>query len=152
MTDAGEVTLKEVLNDDWDRVIALRRTEGDDRLVASNACSLAETRINIHATALAICVAGEIVGFLMYERLAEEGRPHAYSIFRLMVDARHRGRGIARAAIRHVIDRLMNDPELELISICYVADNAAARNLYRSLGFKEIGLDEDGEMIAEFRP
>ncbi len=39
-------------------------------------------------------------------------------------------------------------PNLERITICYHPENALAQAFYASFGFKEIGLDDDGEMIA----
>jgi diamine N-acetyltransferase len=152
VSDPSVVTLSDVTADTWKRVVALRTAAGDDKLVASNVYSLAEARFNPHAVPLVILEGSDVVGFLMYERLAGEGCPHAYSIYRLMVDVRHRGRGIARAALSQLIAVLQGDPQWERISICYVPGNAAARHFYESLGFKDVGLDADGEVIAEIVP
>ena len=35
------------------------------------------------------------------------------------------------------------------VSISYMPDNPVAKPFYASFGFVEVGMDEDGEMIAE---
>jgi diamine N-acetyltransferase len=85
----------------------------------------------------------------VYESLESDGRPHDYSIYRLMVDKRQQGKGYGRAALELAIDEIRQDRHVNRITISYVPGNPVSKRFYGSLGFQEVGLDEDGEMIAE---
>ncbi|MFA5951465.1 MAG: GNAT family N-acetyltransferase [Hyphomicrobium sp.] len=145
----GEISLRAVTAENWHAVAALRVAPSQEDLVASNRYSLEESRTNPDAVPLAIYLGLEPVGFLMYETLADEGHPHVYSIYRLMIDAAHQGRGHGRMALKALLATLRADRALERITICYVPENASAARFYASLGFRDVGLDEDGEMVAE---
>ena len=70
-------------------------------------------------------------------------------IYRFMIDRRHQGKGYGRAALVLALDEIRALPHVRKVSISYMPDNATAKAFYASLGFVEVGLDEDGEMIAE---
>lgn len=145
----GEISLRAVTAENWDTLAALSVAPSQVDHVASNRHSLEESRTDPDAVPLAIYLGEEPIGFLMYETLADEGQPHVYSIYRLMIDAAHQGRGHGRTAIEALLTTLRADRALERITICYVPENAAAARFYASLGFRDVGLDEDGEMVAE---
>lgn len=143
------IVLREVCSALAERLRRLDVAESQRSFVASNSRSLEELAGEPDAVALAVCVDEEPVGFLMYDRLSDGGRPGVYSIYRFMIDARHQGRGYGRAAIGQLLDRLRQDPRSERVTICYLPSNETAQRLYAGFGFREMGLDEDGEMIAE---
>lgn len=143
------ITLCEVCPSLAERLCQLEVADSQRSFVASNRQSLEDWAGEPDAVALAVCVEHEPVGFLMYERLADAGRLGAYSIYRFMIDARHQGLGYGRAAIAQLLDRMREDPRLKRITICYLPYNEAARRLYAGFGFREIGLDDEVEMIAE---
>jgi diamine N-acetyltransferase len=70
-------------------------------------------------------------------------------IYRFMIDRAWQGRGYGKAALREVLKEIGGLGHIRHVSICYELENEAARRLYRSAGFVEQGLDEDGEMIAD---
>ena len=113
--------------------------------VASNADSLAEAEEDADARPRALLSGDRLVGFLMYE--APEGNSEA-RIYRLMIDPAEQGHGFGRAAVRAVLAEIRAIGSVTEVSICYDPGNEAARRLYREAGFREEGLDEDGEMIA----
>jgi diamine N-acetyltransferase len=126
-------------------VEALRLADDQTDLVASNVESLAEADEDADARTRAVVAAGRIVGFLMYE-LFEGGR--AANIYRFMIDHAEQGRGYGRAALARLLDEIATEPGVERIEICYMPENAGARRLYGEAGFVEVGVDEDGEIIA----
>ena len=147
-----DVALQSITRENFEAVIALEVAASQRDYVASNLYSLAESSFQPTFRPRAILCDGEVVGFLMYESFDEEGRPPAYSIFRLMVDRHHQGRGIGHRAMRCVLDEIRALGPFEHIMICYVPSNRVARDFYASLGFRERGLSEaTGEMIAEIR-
>ncbi|MFC3324439.1 GNAT family N-acetyltransferase [Mesorhizobium cantuariense] len=127
-------------------VAALGLAPEQMNFVASNAESLEEAETDGDAQPRVIVAGDRVVGFLMYEapRDNDEAR-----IYRFMIDRASQGRGYGKAALREVLDEIKRLGHVGHVSICYEPDNEAARNLYRSAGFVEEGLDEDGEMIAD---
>ena len=144
-----DVRLKDVTEDNWRDVIALRLDAGQEDLVASNLYSIAESKFDPDARPRAVYAGKRVVGFLMYESLESDGRLHDYSIYRLMIDKRQQGKGYGRAALELAIDEMRQDRHVNRITISYVPGNPVSKRFYGSLGFEEVGLDEDGEMIAE---
>ncbi|WP_246682263.1 GNAT family N-acetyltransferase [Mesorhizobium sp. B3-2-1] len=126
-------------------VTALQLAPEQMDFVASNADSLREARSDRDARPRAVIVGDQPVGFLMYEvpRDDDEAR-----IYRFMIDRAWQGRGYGKAALRAVLEEIGGLGHIRHVSICYEPENEAARRLYRSAGFVEEGLDEDGEMIA----
>lgn len=129
------------------RSLALALELGPDQshLVASNRNSLKEAARDRHARPRLVVRGEEAVGFLMYEAPAGEDEA---TLYRFMIDRSQQGKGFGRATLRLVLDEIAGLGHVRSISICYEPSNEAARRLYRSAGFIETGLDEDGEMIA----
>jgi RimJ/RimL family protein N-acetyltransferase len=88
---------------------------------------------------------GEPVGFLM---LAERSDVHreAY-LWRLLIDARHQGRGIGSRALRLVGERLAAEGDTVLMT-SWVDGPGGPERFYRRLGFVPTGEIDDGEIVA----
>jgi hypothetical protein len=54
--------------------------DDQQNLIASNAVSIAESMFNPYAGPKAIYAGKKLVGFVMYESLHEDDKPHEYSI------------------------------------------------------------------------
>ena len=147
-----KIRLKDVTADNWEAVTELKLAKGQKHTVAGNAYSLAESKFNPYAVPRAIYAGKKLVGFIMYETLHEEDEPNTYSIYRFMIDKRQQGKGYGRRALEQVIEEISRKEDCKRITICYVPSNTTAKQFYASIGFKDIGLDEDGEMIAEMLP
>ena len=146
------VHLEEVTADNWEEVVDLELADDQEDLVADNAYSLAESKFNPSAVPKAIYAGKKLIGFVMYEPMIDDDRPHDYLIYRFMIDESLQGKGYGRAALNAIIDEIRRDPECQRIVISYMPENKTARKFYASLGFKEVGKDDDGEIIAELRP
>ena len=146
-----KITLREVNAENWEEVVDLELEEEQEDYVASNAYSIAESKFNTYAVPLAIYAGKKVVGFLMYETLHGEGEPETYSIYRFMIDRRWQGKGYGRRALEQTIKDIGRRSDCHRITICYVPDNEMAKGFYASLGFREVGLNDDGEMVAEIR-
>jgi RimJ/RimL family protein N-acetyltransferase len=88
---------------------------------------------------------GEPVGFLM---LAErtDAHPETY-LWRLLVDARHQGRGIGRRALRLVGEQLATQGDT-MLQTSWVEAPGGPEGFYRRLGFVPTGEIDDGEIVA----
>ena len=76
------------------------------------------------------------VGFTQVVAIDERNR---HGMFGIGIDARHRGRGHGRAAIEHVFAAARDDGRLDKIVLHVASDNPAAE-LYRRLGFVDVGI------------
>ena len=144
-----DVRLKDVTEDNWHDVIALRLDAGQEDLVASNLYSIAESKFDPDARPRAVYAGDKVVGFLMYDAGEPDDAPREALIYRFMIDRTHQGKGYGRAALACAIDEIRAIGGVSRISISYMPDNPTAKPFYASFGFVETGLDEDGEMIAE---
>ncbi len=142
---SGDVELKDVTAKNWRAIARLELARDQKDLVADNLHSIAESKFDPDARPRAIYAGGEPVGFLMYDASDDEAL-----IYRFMIDRRHQGKGYGRAALVLAIDEIRAMPKVRKVSISYMPDNNAAKAFYASLGFIEVGVDEDDEMIAEF--
>lgn len=147
-----KIRLKEVTADNWEAVTELKLAKEQRHVVADNAYSLAESKFNPYAVPRAIYAGKKLVGFIMYETLHEEDEPNTYSIYRFMIDRKQQGKGYGRRALEQVIEEISRKEDCKRITICYVPSNITAKQFYASIGFEDVGLDEDGEMIAEMLP
>ena len=82
---AKKVRLRDVTADNWEEVVDLEVSDEQEDFVADNAYSLAESKFDPYVKPRAIYAGKRVVGFLMYESLESDGRPHDYSIYRLMI-------------------------------------------------------------------
>lgn len=139
------VTLRDITRDNWLQCIRLRVAPDQEKFVASNAVSLAQSKYEPEWQPYAIYDDERMVGFIMYGLEPNEGQ---YWIQRLMVDAAFQRRGYGRTAMRLALQRLQALPDRPAIAISYEDHNEVARQLYASLGFRETGEIIEGEVVA----
>lgn len=149
LTPRGEETvlaveLREITVENWEECIALRVSEAQRGMVASNVYSLAQAKVQPECVPLAVYADDTMVGFVMYALDRDDGN---WWIYRLMIDERYQGRGYGRAALRCTIGRIRQEPVCPRIMISLKPDNVAARALYRSEGFVETGQRIGGEDV-----
>jgi len=141
---SANVKLKDVTAKNWRAVARLKVAPDQSDLVADNFESIAESKLDPDAHPRVVYVGDEPVGFLMYDASDEEAL-----IYRLMIDRRHQGKGYGRAALVLAINEIKALPNISKIAISYMPNNKVAKAFYASLGFKEAGLDEGGEMVSK---
>lgn len=140
-----DVELREITRENWRACVRLKVAPGQERMVATNAASLAQASYEPECVPLAVYECETMVGFVMYARDPDDQQVWVY---RLMIDEQHQRRGYGRAALLRLIERLRAQPDCESVSISYLEDNEAARQLYASIGFRETGQVIDGEAVA----
>ena len=82
-----------------------------------------------------------IVGFIMmgYYEVKEY-----YTLWKFMIDKRYQNRGYGRRALELGIRYLRNRFNVSEIYTGVIPGNTIAKNLYKSVGFKETGVIESG--------
>jgi len=144
-----EIKLRDVTADNWQAVVALELDPDQVELVASNAESLEEAQYDPDARPRVVYAGDRIVGFLMYDPGEADDEEREATIYRFMIDRHFQGKGYGRSALAAALKEIEAIVGIRKVSIGYMPENPITRQFYASLGFKEVGLDEDGEMIAE---
>jgi diamine N-acetyltransferase len=140
------ISLREITRDNWRECVRLKVADDQQKFVASNAVSLAQSKYEPECVPLAVYDGDIIVGFVMY-RPEDYGISKLWFIDRLMVGAQYQGKGYGRAAMEALIARLKAVPGYNAILISFVPGNEAAEKLYSSLGFVDTGEIEEGEIV-----
>ncbi len=149
-----KITLREITADTVIPVIKLSVSEAQQKFVAPNAVSLAQALFSPVAWYRAIYFGEEPVGFVM---LADDSlldpvpeKPEI-GVWRFMVDAKHQGKGIGRAALQLVIDHVRSKGLFEKLELSFVPGEGSAERLYASMGFRRTGQVDHGEQVMELR-
>ena len=145
------VTLSEIRPDIEDAVLALRVSPAQDRFVSGVARSLidAATEPEGKPWIRAVLADGIPVGFVMvsWDVVPVPGRLWGpYYLWRLLVDARHQGRGYGTAAVRLVADAVRAGGGDTLFTSCGQGEGSP-QPFYEALGFVPTGeVDSHGEV------
>ncbi|MGW4375857.1 GNAT family N-acetyltransferase [Streptomyces albidoflavus] len=144
------VTLGPVTDANWRAVADLAPHDDQRRFVAALGARylLLSLREEVW-TSLAVEADGHTVGHLMWAYDADED---AHWVGGMLVDAAEQGRGVGRAALNVLLDRLAADPGCREIRLSVHPDNTAATRLYTALGFRPTGLLEDDEAVLALTP
>lgn len=138
-----KVTLRDIDKDNYVEAIKLKVAPDQERFVASNAASLAQSKFEPLWLTQGIYNDDTMVGFVMYGHDPDFG----WGVLRLMVGAEYQGRGYARAAMEQVLAHIKSEGGTS-VGISYEYDNQVARQFYGSMGFVETGEQPFGEPFA----
>lgn len=139
----------------WE-VIDLKVNDNQKGFVATNTQSIIEAYAALSSGHVALPFGiydnEELIGFVMfgYGATGEEGEPKIangnYILWRFMIDKNYQGKGYGKAALVASLDYLRTMPcgFAEYCWLSYEPDNALAKSLYTSMGFKE-----NGEMCGD---
>lgn len=145
--------LRPVTADNWNQLIKLKVHDDQTHFVASNLYSIAEAQFGYEDEGhwdfypYGAYVDGQPVGFIMYSLNLNHSRFQGF-VMRLMVDQRFQGKGYGREIMKWVLQTFRENEQIKSVGISYEPENAAARQLYASLGFVEPGEMLDGETLA----
>ncbi len=142
------VTLHEITKENVRAVIALRVKPEQERYVATNAVSIAESQFYDEAWSRAIYAGETPVGFLMLhdENLKDEPEEaNFYALWRIMIDADHQRSGYATAALNLLIDHIRQNPDAKTLLLTYIEGDHSAEQFYLDFGFKHTGNKIHGE-------
>jgi len=138
------VHLRPVDKDNWQACAAIRPAPGQERFVASVAFYLCLCHYEQPWRPLAVCSGADVVGHVMWGVDPEDG---GYWIGGLVIDAQRQREGHGRAAVATLLQQFRDAGAVEA-ALSYQSENAPARALYASLGFRETGERTDGEVVA----
>jgi ribosomal protein S18 acetylase RimI-like enzyme len=91
----------------------------------------------------------ELVGMAGFFREKHLKARHKGRIWGIYVTANCRGRGIGRALLTALLERIKTIPGLEQVNLSVTSPQLAAKALYRSLGFVTFGIERNAFKIGE---
>ncbi len=135
---ADSVSLREVTAETVRQVCALSDTlrPPQNRMVASNAISIAQAHFEPKAWFRAIYAAETPVGFVMLYKDDEAGE---YFLWRLMIASQYQRLGYGRRALEQLIDFVRGLPRAATLGVSCVEIEGGPLDFYRSLGFERTG-------------
>jgi diamine N-acetyltransferase len=145
------VTLREITSETVRAVTKLAVRPDQEGFVAPNAVSLSQALFSDEAWYRAVYADEELVGFVMLsdESLKRQPPPEpSIGLWRLMIDAKHQGRGIGREVIRLVLEHVRSRPGIRRFYTSYVPGPGGPGPFYLGLGFVPNGEIDDGEVVV----
>lgn len=141
------VSLKEINEDNFRAVVGMKLEGEQSKYVASNVYSLAQAWLYPEeAKPYAIYKEEEIVGFMM---LDWDEKERECGIWRFMIANDQQGKGYGRKALEYAINIIKETGKFDYVSLDYAPGNNVGKHLYESVGFRETGEIEEGEIIMK---
>ncbi len=139
------VRLERVTEKTFFPVVRLKTNPEQEKFVAPNVMSLAQAWLyHDAAKPFAILDDDTVVGFLMLDWDEDE---RTVGIWRMMIGQAYQQKGYGRSALTQILNMIRESGKFDLVHLDYVPGNTIARDLYASLGFRENGEIDDGEII-----
>ena len=138
-------TFREAVENDYEGICSLIKTEdelfmvypnGQYPLTVDQVRKLSQTR---EALTVAVDEVGNVIGFAnLYNH--EPGK--TAFIGNVVVDPGHRGRGMGKAIVSHMLEKVFGRYDLPEVRISVFSENTPALLLYSGFGFVPFGIEE----------
>lgn len=138
-----KITFRDIKQDNFYECMRLA-VRKDQPFVASNAFSVAESKIFPFWITKVIYADEQMVGFLMYASNYEEKELY---LCRFMIDAKYQGKGYGKGALDLLKQIAMEDQGIETMKLSTSKDNANGIRIYEKFGFKDTNEMEDDEEV-----
>lgn len=141
--------LKDINNDNWEECIFLTTNKDMnhflcEEFVASNALSIAQSKIQDGWITKAIYDEDSMIGFTMYGYSYED---NFYELCRIMIDHKYQGKGYGKIALGQVIKEMKKFKDCTKVFLSFDPENQIGKRLYESFNFKDTGKVIDGELL-----
>lgn len=134
--------LTPITKDNLDAVLALQVEENQRGFVSSVAKALAQAYVyRDTAFPFAVMNGQDTVGFIMMGYYEEKAY---YTLWKLLIDRKYQNKGFGREALAAGIAYLKDRFHVSEIYTGVIPENAAAKRLYASMGFRPTGVFENG--------
>ena len=134
------VSLREITSQNIKAVLELRVSEKQKKVYPrSNGYSIAEGYFpaDDDSVWMRAIYAGDVpVGFIMTSEASDRGE---YLLWRLMVDAKHQGKGYGFRAVELLIKRIKTSPNAKKLVTSHLKGEGDAGPFYQKLGFEYTG-------------
>lgn len=130
------ILLREITKENFWDCIELSVNEEQNNFVASNAVSIAQSKVQPECIPLAVYDDDLMIGFVMYCIDEDDGE---YWIYRIMIDKKYQSRGYGKKALSKLLEIIKEDKTHNRIFLGVHKENTCAVKLYRSFGFDFTG-------------
>lgn len=146
MTESNpKVSLREVTKETLRDITRLKVSPEQERLVATNAESIAEAYFSPDIAWFRAIYADDIpVGFVMLE---DNAATEHYYLWRFMIDARYQKRGIGQRALELLFEYVKTRPGARVLYTSCVPGAGSPGPFYEKMGFVYTGEEDDGELV-----
>ena len=136
------IELREITKDNLNTVLALEVFDHQKAFVSSVVASLAQAYVyKDTAFPFAVYAGNTLVGFIM---LGYYEARNQYTLWKFLIDKKYQNKGYGKEALKKGIQYLQNTFHAKEIYTGVSVGNEQAKHVYKSLGFVETGLVEDG--------
>ena len=136
------IELREITKDNLNTVLALEVFDHQKAFVSSAVASLAQAYVyKDTAFPFAVYAGNTLVGFIM---LGYYEARNQYTLWKFLIDKKYQNKGYGKEALKKGIQYLQNTFHAKEIYTGVSVGNEQAKHVYKSLGFAETGLVEDG--------
>ena len=136
------IELREITKDNLNTVLALEVFDHQKAFVSSVVASLAQAYVyKDTAFPFAVYAGNTLVGFIM---LGYYEARNQYTLWKFLIDKKYQNKGYGKEALKKGIQYLQNTFHAKEIYTGVSVGNEQAKHVYKSLGFAETGLVEDG--------
>jgi len=139
------IRLQDVDESNWRDCSDLQLAEEEREFISSNVYVIAEWKFETESALKAIYSDTELVGMLAYY-LHDGEHGYFYWLYHLMIQKRYQGKGYGEAAVRLAVKE-MNQLGATEIRTMYMPGNIRSQNLFKKLGFDEIGTLDGGDIF-----
>lgn len=150
-----KVQLEAVTRENWQEALQLKVKYVQNHFVPTVAVSLAKVYVkpdgdNVNYLPFAIYEEEQgMIGFVMHAYV--EDTDDMYWINGFIIDEKHQGKGYGRAALRKMVNWIINQySQCKEVRLTVHKENDAARQLYKSFGFVEAGEFDEEEDLLRF--
>ena len=152
---SSPVALCEITRENLRDFLRLKVSPAQERLVASNAVSIAQAHFHPQAWFRGIVAGAVPVGFAMLEDWSQcreaapedwRREPYVY-LWRFMIDARYQSLGFGSQALGLLVDRGRSIAGTKAMFLSFVPGEGSPEAFYRRFGFEPTGEVDEGEHV-----
>lgn len=147
------IYLKDIDKENFEECVLLTTNKENkhyigEEFVASNAFSIAQSKVEDGWITKAIYSDDTMVGFTMYGYNYED---NVFELCRLMIDHKFQGKGFGREALGVILNKMKKLDGCSEIFLSFGLKNKIGRHLYESFGFKDTGKVDEGEVVYSLK-
>ena len=144
------IRLQDVNDSNWRDCAELELAEEEAKFISPNVYAIAEWKFETESILKAIYADTKLVGMLAYYlHDGEHGR--FYWLYHLMIQEKYQGNGYGEAAVKLAVKEMQQIGANEIRTM-YMPGNIRSQNLFKKLGFKEIGTLDGGDIFLRLSP
>ncbi|MBR4942304.1 MAG: GNAT family N-acetyltransferase [Clostridia bacterium] len=138
----AEISLREITPENLEEILALDVAPEQKTFVSSAAYALAQAYVHKENAFPFGVYAGDVpVGFIMFGFYRARNQ---FTLWKFFIDKAHQNKGCGRAALLLGMDIMARDHGAKELYTGVALGNEVAERLYKSVGFRLTGLEENG--------